>query len=235
MKLKHFQKKLKKDLKKNNLKTVATWLPVFNGYYNSVFDGSDSTIDYEIELDESEYQEHYEELFKAGVSHEFFMENLYNYIDFSDCYESASSNICDGLLNLDDTGIIKNVIFEKTVSPKYYNFSTDSINCKIQYDFKKLGKYVLNNFEKYTDYINEKYTSRDGFISSYSSDVNNWLNFSDLSEHELGSILNFVFFNEDQDAILNLYYESNISEAFLDYKLDTENFINDFKNQKKAV
>lgn len=208
-----------------------TWLPVFTGYYNSIFGGSDHFVEYETELDESEYQEHYSELFKAGVSYGFFKENFWNYCDFDEAFNTASEYICDGLLQLDHTGIIQDIKYQKTVSPKYYNFSTDSINCEIEYDAEKLKEYIKNNMEKYTEYIKRKYTSRDGFSSSYSNDINDWLDFEDLGDHGLGSVLEFVFLNENVDQV-DLCYELNLSEVFLnETKIDFKKMIADFKKQ----
>ena len=215
----------------------ATWLPIFTGYYNSIFDDSDYTIERETELSESEYQEYYEQLFKAGVSYEFFQAELYGFCNFTKCFEAASQSISDALINLDHADIILDVIYEKTVSPKYYNFSTDSINCTIEYDADKLRQYIYKHSAAYSNYLIATYTSRSGFISSYSNDFNDWLNFDDLGEHELGSVLQFVINNESEDAVMDLYYECNLSEDFMDFELDTQGMIKAYKESitEKAV
>lgn len=204
----------------------ATWLPIFTGFYESIFDGSDDAL---LIDSEDEYKEYYSELFKAGISYEYFNDKSWEYIDFTKCFENASESICDALIKLDHAGIIKDVEFEKLVSPKEYNFSTDSINCIIKYDAKKLETYINEHFKSFTKFIEDRYTRRDGFIPSYSNDVNDWLDFSDLGDHQLGSVLEFVINNEMNEAVYELYEESNCREDFYNFDFDTDKMINDFK------
>lgn len=211
-----------------------TWLPLFNGYYYSFFDGTENLVEYESDLSKEEYQEYYKELHEAGVTHEYFQENLFELFDYSDCWDAMSEYICNGLLNMDSCDIIHDVTFQSTQSPKYYNFSTDSINCEIEYDENKLKEYIENNMSEFREYIESTYTSCDGFSSSYSNDVNDWLDYSDLSGHELGSFLQFMFINEDDDAVINLYYESNVMEAASNsVKHKTKEFIESYKESIK--
>lgn len=215
----------------------ATWLPVFTGYYESIFDGADMAIDGECNLDESEYKEHYEELYKAGVTQEYFNENFWDYANFTECYNEASSSICDGLLKLDHSDIIINIEYEKTVSPKEYNFTTDAIYCVIEYDVTKLKKYLLGNLLAFTAYIDGKYTSCDGFSSHYSNDIDDWLDEDSWRDHQVGSLLEFVISNNDDDAVTSLYNESYCYEDFYNYEFDTQGCIDGFKKQltKKEV
>lgn len=219
-------------MKNKNIKIQPTWLPIFTGYYNSLFgDEMERVGEYEAELSEGEYIEYYSELVDAGVTYKFFQENICQYFTFNkESFDEAGQYLCEALLKLDHSNIIKKVEYEKTVSPKYYNFSTDSINCKIEYDVKALKKYVKNNLEKFKEYIEDRYTSRSGFISSYSNDYKHWINeLDDLGEHELGSILQFVISNNDDEAELNLYYAANLLEAFCNTReFDADSMIKDF-------
>lgn len=210
-----------------------TWLPIFTGYYNSFFDESDHIIELEASLDIDEYKHHYVDLFKAGVTHEFFAEHFWEYADFTKCFNEASRYICEGLLELDHSEIILDIKYEKTVSPKEYNFTNDSINCEIDYDAKKLKDYINSHMEEFKKYLKSKYTSYDGFSSSYSNDVDDWLDFENYSEHELGSVLEFIIENNEDEAELSLFYASNCSEAFLGFEFNSEKCISDFK--KKAA
>lgn len=217
-----------------------TWLPVFSGFYNTFFDDSESIVEREIELsvDEyvDEYKEYYSELYKAGVTHDFFVNNLWEFIDFNDCYSGVSSYICDGLLNLSSAGIVTGIEFEKVCSPRYYNFSNDSINCIINYDVKKLKRYLNGNLKVFKEYIGCEYTSRDGFSSSYSNELECWLDDTSWHDHEVGSLLNFVYFNENKDAEIDLFYASNISEAFYNStQLDIKGMIEAFNTKKGGV
>jgi hypothetical protein len=61
------------------------------------------------------------------------------------------------------------------------------------------------------------YTSRDGFISSYSNDVNEWLEDWKEDQHKVGSILSFICTNEQMeepwdisDSHISLFYNQEI-------------------------
>ena len=117
---------MKKQIKQD------TWLPLFTGYYESFFDGSDSFIECETESSD-DFKNNYLELYNAGVTYEFFSQNLWEHCNFKEAYNAASESICNGLMRLDSLGIILNIEYQSTESPKFYNFSTDSINCAITY------------------------------------------------------------------------------------------------------
>jgi len=218
------------------IKTQETWLPVFTGYYHSIFDESDRFIECEAELSEDEFKEYYSVLYKAGVTKQWFDENLYDYIDYRAAENAVSEYICDSLTCLEHANIILDVEYEKTVNPKYYNFSTDSINCKIKYNETLLMKYLEENLDEFKKYIEQKYTSRGGFSSHYSNELEYWMDIKNHDDHEVGSLLNFVLFNEDPEAEMNLYYEANGSEAFSNNaNIDFNKMIKDFNSKNKAV
>ena len=57
---------------------------------------------------------------------------------------------------------------------------------------------IVCNFESFEDYIKEEYTSRSGFISHYSNDSNDWLQYLNIESlqdepHYLGTFIDFVF------------------------------------------
>jgi hypothetical protein len=212
------------------IKKQATWLPIFTGYYHSIFDCADSYIEYELELNESEFKEYYESLDKAGVTHEYFKENFYDYLDYNKGYIGSSEYLCDGLMELFSNDIILDVKYEKLVSPKYYNFSNDSINCEIEYDEKKLLEYLNENKKELKEYIKNKYTSYDGFSSSYSNELSYWLDAENFGEHEIGSLLQFVLIQENENAEYELFEKSNCFEGFSNAVIfDETKMINDFK------
>lgn len=228
------KRELKSTTKKQDeFRTVATWLPIFTGFYNTIFDGSENFLE-SMFADEDEFQEHMPELFESGVSYEYFCSEFWYYADFSRCFNEAAKSICYAITELDSAGIIIDSDFEDLISPKEYNFKTDSINCEIKYNATKLQKYLDENIEAFTKYIKDAYTSRDGFSSWHSNDVNNWLDVYNYGEHAAGSVLQFVIFNEyenENDAIYDLYEESNCREDFLSPNIDIEKFISDFKSK----
>jgi hypothetical protein len=160
---------------------VETYLPIFPGFYNSLIDG-----DFEIDNFLSEEDLSYEQI---------------NF-DFKSYSKDCSFYACNFIENeLKDFGVLS-VKFQEIISPKYYNFSTDSINCEIEIEPEKIRFYIHNNFENFREYIYDNYSHKSGFISSYSNFASDWItntsNFSDFTQnkHYLGAILTFICQNE---------------------------------------
>lgn len=164
---------------------VETYLPIFPGFYNSYIDSDDEIESF------------------------LYSENLgYDQInfDFEAWQKECSLYACEFIsIWLADLGVLS-VEFQEIISPKYYNFSTDSVNCKIEIDTQKICWYIHNNFENFREYIYDNYSNKSGFISSYSNQVSDWVrntsNFSDftINKHYLGSILTFICKNEGIDS-----------------------------------
>jgi hypothetical protein len=174
-----------------NTQIIETYLPIFPGFYNSLIDG-----DFEI----NEFLD-FKNLTDEQINFDF---ELY----CKDC----SNYACEFIqIHLDDFGVLS-VKFQELISPKYYNFSTDSINCKIEIEPEKIRWYIHNNFENFREYIYNNYSHKSGFISSYSNQVCDWItntsNFSDFTQnkHYLGSILAFICQNEGIDSTEMSYY-----------------------------
>jgi hypothetical protein len=95
--------------------------------------------------------------------------------------------------NIKELGI--QAVFQKIVSPKFYNFSNDSIYVEYQFEnLNKLNAYLIDNRDEFTEYLEGRYTSRDGFISHHSSDVDEWISvfmFGGDLTHKLGAALDF--------------------------------------------
>lgn len=212
-----------------------TWLPVFEGFYNTWYESElDSMLEREIELSEDEYKEYYADLFEVGITREVFENHAYDYVNWKKAQNDMSSEIANTLETMESEGIVKNINFEKLVSPQYYNFSNDSINCEITYNKSKLLKYLKNNKSEFEKHLIDTYTSCDGFISSYTNDGDYWLDSKNWSEHQVGSILNFVYKNihEDCDTVqYKLYINCNFELCLSEY-LDYDKMITDFKGKK---
>ena len=188
---------------------VETYLPIFPGFYNSYLDG-ENELEFFLETENLNYE---------NVNFQF--QEYSKYCSFYACYFIEKE--------LKDFGVLC-VEFQEIISPKYYNFSTDSINCKIEIDAQKICYYIHNNFENFREYIYDNYSNKSGFISSYSNQACDWItntsNFSDFSQnaHYLGSILNFICQNEEiTDLDLSNYIlENTWIGNFIDI-LETEN------------
>jgi len=175
---------------------VETYLPIFPGFYNSYIDSENEIESF---LDEENLTD--EQIF----------------FDFDLYKKNTSFYACEFIeRELKDFGVLS-VEFQEIISPKYYNFLTDSINCKIEINTQKICWYIHNNFENFREYIYDNYSNKSGFISSYSNYACDWItntsNFSDFTtnKHYLGSILTFICQNEGIDSFnMSLYILENI-------------------------
>ena len=175
------------------MKTIKTYLPVFTGFYNTIF-----------EMDESDFCN------ENNVSFEQLTVDYKQYeIDVvKQCIDFVKQN-CP---------FITSIEFENICSPKYYNFSNDSANITVEIDLKVLKKYLTTNKNALNDYLKERYTSCSGFISHYPNTFEGWKeeteNFTELEGHYLGSLLDFYFLNEEiNDVDMYYYVTKNIYEG----------------------
>lgn len=170
------------------MKTIKTYLPVFPGFYNTIFEpNEDSVIEYPYTSDD--YDFNYDEYFK-------------------DC----SIKCCEAIQNkLKEKGFNCKIQFEQLRSPREYNFSNDAIdvNIKISPAFiTRLQKFcTLSTFATYL----ERYKSCSGFISHYSHYASDWLtyinaDYLEANPHILGSLLEFVLETVEYDSEA-LYYD----------------------------
>ena len=170
------------------MKTIKTYLPVFSGFYNSYYESQADS------LAEIEY-EYFKDIYCEDLDFddlEFDYKSFYN-----ECAECMVFEVRDELVSL---GFVSDIDYQKIISPKYYNFSNDSINVAIKLkdeNITNIMNYLFVWTEEFAEYLKRKYTSRDGFISSYSNSIEDWLNTESLEHpHKLGSILNFILENE---------------------------------------
>ena len=190
-----------------NIMNVQTFLPVFNGFYNTLFeDILDNAVDDAIE--------YYNEQNSTEL----------NYDDFNFNFVSIQNEICkDAVIKIEDKlneiGINCKIIYENLVSQREYNFSNDSINIEINFKkFSQVIEILEQNYDSFTQYIKDNYTSCSGFISSHSSYASDWI--KDLREnsenetHKVGAVLNFILQEiedyKDEDLYFDLcenYYE----------------------------
>ena len=180
-------------------KTISSFLPVFTGFYGTHF-----------ELDLDNYL-HEEKLDYDDIK-----------ID-NEQYEKDVAEACCSWIE-DNCEFIKKVVYEAISSPREYNFYNDSINCIIDVDVEAFREYLIENEEALNKYLKDRYTSRDGFWSSYSNSFAEWReeinDFRDLDVdgHRLGALLGFYFeneYDESEPAIDDMYYyvQENVYEG----------------------
>lgn len=211
----------------NKTITKAIESSYFPGFYESIFSHSNEFIDYEIQD-----KEELEEIVGKGnveVTYEYIKDENYDgrieYMkDVSQAFlEAYVEAIKDALPYeiTDDKDFLLEVNTENMVvaSPKYYNYSTDRCWCDICTNIKTLQMikgYTLKM--KYTkEYIIKRHSSRDGYISFVSNNINYW-NKLDISEYE--------------DNMLAALFDALIVLSYLEDEFDKYKFFADIKIRK---
>ena len=192
---------------------VQTFLPVFNGFYNTLFEdliynATDNAIEW--------YNEH--------------NNTLLNYDNFDFDFITLQNEICKDAVSkieekLNEIGINCSIKYETLVSPKYYNFHNDSINIEINFKkFSQVIEILEQNYDLFTQYIKEHYTSCSGFISSHSSYASDWM--EDLREdpenetHKVGAVLNFILQEIEEYKPEDLYFDLCENAYFVEYTIN---------------
>lgn len=104
--------------------------------------------------------------------------------------------------------------FESMTSPREYNFSTDRIFCTISDEaaqelFEAVPRQVLRAT------IKDRFTSRDGFCSFYSNNLDTWLEkpLTEWDHNELGTLLEALIHN-DREFITDVCMGMTESEVY---------------------
>jgi len=189
------------------MKAYKTYLPVFTGFYNTIFEPSDCDIDSELDY----INDSRKNLKKAPLKDADDLE--FEYKEFELNTATGCVDYVETILK--DLGLPCKITNEVINSPKYYNFANDSINIDIEIDLDLVKSYLVENLDLFTIYIKDKYTSCSGFISSYSNDATDWLKFEidNNTDHCIGSCLDFIIKNEVSEPEMDMYY--NIADNYL--------------------
>ena len=184
-------------------KQIKTYLPLFSGFYNTLWDHEIDSYEQEQEYGGSVFDKLKIDISKLDLN---CVELPIN-IDYAKYHEAMSKAIVDGVNNLIEIDGLS-FEYESLSSPREYNFSNDSIN--VIANIKAAGKfhkfivsYLNQNAEAWGGYLEDRYSSCDGFISSYPNTISGWKdetsNYTELDGHYLGSILEFYCNNEGID------------------------------------
>ena len=174
------------------MKKIETWLPLFPGFYGTVF-------------------EPYTEDEIYSINQDRVYKNLIGDISYDHCkfdYEQYESDIAEGCTNIIETelinlGIVSMIICQNVVSPKEYNFKNDSVNIEVHLSDENIiniNKFINDNLDMFTGYLNGHYKSYDGFMSFYSYSLDDWFCINDMvllpdilnDKHQCGAILDFI-------------------------------------------
>lgn len=177
-------------------KKLEIGLPFFSGFYDSIHSSA-------LDREEEEIIEMYE-----GKSYEDFSFTV-DYLSYCKNYVHEVNSILD--LNLE---------FVEMTSPREYNFSTDRIFCTIsKKDLKKISSAL--DTEIMRDLVKKTFTSRDGFISFYSNNIDEWKEkpLKDWDYNELGILLYaYVKVKKIEDIDFMCYQYCSTYGQYLKYK-----------------
>ena len=177
-------------MKYNIVKSIPTWLPIYSGNYGTIWEDAPN--------EEREIDWINEQRAEKNLNPIEFDDIEFNYADF---YNDLAELITDEIEN-ELKEFVYSVKFNKLESPREYNFTNDSIHCEIKPKIKAIREYIESNFDKWSKYLKDNYTSYDGFYShhSNSSESDEWqIDKACKDRHKLGAILNFIGLNEGID------------------------------------
>ena len=182
---------------------IETYCPLFPGFYNTIFEPNE---DNEIEYHNDENN--------TDLSYDDFE---FDYADYRERVSSAFTNSFE--VEFQDIMPVE-IKYQSISSPQYYNFSNDSINIEVDLDFDKLMQFVNDKKEDLRKYIRDNYTSRDGFNSFHSNDIEDWCDPEYVSEnlsHRVGALMEALLLTiVNQDDI---YHWAESEMFYIGYKL----------------
>lgn len=181
---------------------IKTFLPLFSGFYNTIWDFE--TTDFENE------------------NNCIFDELI---IDYNEYNNDVVLGICAFIK--ENCEFIKSIKFENINSPKFYNYSNDSANITIDIDLQGFKAFIYANKKAFNQYFKDNYTSCDGFMSSFENSFEGWKidtnNFNDLNNHYLGALLQCYF----QINGITEYNAYECNEIYIDSYITIERITTD--------
>lgn len=141
-------------------------LPFFEGFYESIYENSDT--EYYAIREEIEYYD--EEMNEKHEPEDFEFDYIQRRQDIIEAF-------CNAFYEITPSWVTE-VKFESLDSPKYYNFSTDRIFADVTFDDdwrEQLLDFIKENYEELKKRIKEDWSSRSGFISFMEDSVEYWV------------------------------------------------------------
>jgi len=181
---------------KYNFQTIGTYLPIFPGFYGTVFEYQSDDIEYSLFNNPDSIHE---------TLKSFICDNVWDCINYSD-YQTdtckAAVSYIDDIIkeNTYLCDIVKTVEFDNVYSPKEYNFYNDSVNINLEVDFNKLLKAFMRHPLAGT-FLKERYTSCSGFISHYPNNLKQWARDAyEDQDHTIGTMIEFLLMADDPEG-----------------------------------
>lgn len=184
------------------METFETYAPLFAGFYGTIYEYNNEDFDIESYNEENNTNLNYDDF-------EW---------DYSDYRERIAKRFVSEIESELNMYFPIKITYQNIQSPKYYNFTNDSINISVEVDLNKLIDLIKENNNEAEKYFLDNYTSRDGFISFHSNDINDWINIKYILEddkHRVGAIIDClasIFINIED---INSYV---LEETYINFK-----------------
>lgn len=172
----------------------------FSGFYESFYS-------HELDEEETRTAEHLAE--EHQVSQQDVQEILWRHSnvtkalpDICEAYADSFNVMLNDALDLD-----LKMDFVEMTSPKYYNFETDRIFVKLSTEdayalYRRVGKKAVRKMAR------KMFTSRDGFISHYDPDIDEWGQLRTWDYNQLYALMNAaVKVMDDEEWDIHIYYD----------------------------
>ena len=124
-----------------------------------------------------------------------FAELLFQHSDYGAAHQAIARDYCAQFEEIasEDLGFALGLTFEEMTSPKFYNFETDRLFARIPVaSIAKLFEIsAADGHKALAGILEERHTSRSGFHSYYSNELEEWLEkpLEDWDHNELESLL----------------------------------------------
>lgn len=170
----------------------------FDGFYESLY--SHEIDRYTEQRGEDVHSREMEALpEELRVSADEFESALNDALDYHKACVNIAKSYVEGFERVwsDSIGVKLRLGFEEMTSPREYNFTTDRIFCDVPVSVvRKL--FAISRADKHdalARVIKRRFTSCDGFISSYHNDLDSWLArpLASWDHNELGTLLIAVY------------------------------------------
>jgi hypothetical protein len=169
------------------MNTIKTHLPIYSGNYGTIWEDAPRE-EYEVEnINELRAEKNLKPIEFDDI--EFDYETFYNEL----------SELITNEVEFQLKDYVHSIKYLKLNSPKYYNYSNDSIECEIAPNMEAIKEYINEYQGEWSQYLKDNYTSYDGFYSFHSNDYKSeeWeLNTACKDYHKLGAVLEFIAQNE---------------------------------------
>lgn len=180
-------------MNEQNGKMVEYEVPGFYGLYESVYT-DEGELDYMFFDNPDAVDEHLMDLFKDFCDYEMDWSIDKKYVDtvgetYTTMFDNAIKDIIPSW---------KGSTYVETVSPREYNFTTDRVFAKTVIDdavAEEIGKFLEKHRAEFDAIVKRRFTSRPGFDSFYSNDINSedWQKeLVDMDHNELSTIFGLI-------------------------------------------